>query len=74
MDIKVLYTEIITKKNALEYIKKTKDKSEVDEYLDIINALNNGLNVFNFVTTDGEYLMFLKPDKKTKKNKMYYSV
>jgi hypothetical protein len=68
MNIKVLYTEVITKKNALEYIKKTKDKSEVDEYLDIISALNNGLDVFNIVTTDGEYLMFLKPDKKSKKS------
>jgi hypothetical protein len=67
MNVKVLYTEVITKKNALEYIKKTKDKSEVDEYLDIISALNNGNDVFNIVTTDGEYLMFLKPDKKSKK-------
>jgi hypothetical protein len=47
---------------------------QINEYLDILNALKNGQHVFNITTPDGQFLIYVtaKPSdfiKKTNKKK-----
>lgn len=67
----VLKSEEITKEMALKVLSKSCElsKEEIDEYLEIITAINEGQFVYNLTTTKGEYLLYVKNDaiKDTKK-------
>ena len=69
----VLKSEEITKEMALKELSKSCElsKEEIDEYLEIITAINEGQVVYNLTTTKGEYLLYVKNDaiKDTKKKK-----
>ena len=51
MKTEILDVEYITKDIALEQIKISKNKDVIDEYLDIISAINEGISVLNLITT-----------------------
>jgi hypothetical protein len=62
---RVLSSEEITKDIALKEIKNSKlSKDEIDEYLDIINAINKGQFVYNVSTEEGDYLIYIEKEKK----------
>ena len=67
----VLKSEEITKDMALKELSNScrLSKEEIDEYLEIITAINDGQIVYNLTTTKGEYLLYVKNDaiKDTKK-------
>jgi hypothetical protein len=69
----VLKSEEITKDMALKELSKScrLSKEEIDEYLEIITAINEGQAVYNLTTTKGEYLLYVKNDsvKDTRKKK-----
>jgi hypothetical protein len=46
----------------LTYPLSNLSNEEVDEYLDILSAIDNGESVYNLVTNNGEYLLFVKGD------------
>jgi len=65
---RVLSSEEITKDIALKEIKNSKlSKDEIDEYLDIINAINKGQFVYNVSTEEGDYLIYIEKEKKGEK-------
>lgn len=65
---RVLSSEEITKDIALKEIKNSKlSKDEIDEYLDIINAINKGQIVYNVSTEEGDYLIYIEKEKKGEK-------
>lgn len=74
MKTEIIKSEEITKEMALKEL-RTPDlsKDEIDEYLEIITAINEGQFVYNLTTTKGEYLLFVQgdavKDTKSKKNK-----
>lgn len=74
MKTEIIKSEEITKEMALKEL-RTPDlsKDEIDEYLEIITALNEGQFVYNLTTTKGEYLLFVQgnavKDTKNKKTK-----
>jgi len=56
---KILSTEKITKEMALIEISASDiSQEEIDEYLEIIFAINHGQQVYNLTTTKGDYLLF----------------
>ena len=56
---KILSTEKITKEMALIEISASDlSQEEIDEYLEIIFALNHGQQVYNLTTNKGDYLMY----------------
>lgn len=56
----ILGSEQITKDSILEQFKLPDlSKDEIDEYLDIITAINNGQLVYNISTNNGDYLIFI---------------
>ena len=67
----IFKTEQITKEMALKELSKSYrlSKEEIDEYLEIITAINDGQTVYNLITNNGEYLLYAKNDivKDTKK-------
>jgi len=68
----IIKSEKITKDMALyELSNNDLSKDEIDEYLEIITAINEGLYVYNLTTTNGEYLLYAKDEaiKDTKKKK-----
>lgn len=77
MKTEILNSERITKDMVLNELNTSKlSKDEVDEYLDIICAINKGNFVYNVTTNIGEYLFFVKglvikntKEKYNKKNK-----
>lgn len=63
MKTEILSSEEITKEMAINELYNSKlSKDEIDEYLEIMIAINDGQQVFNFITNKGEYLMFVKGD------------
>ena len=71
MKTEILCFEEITKDvavSALSYITLL-TQEEINEYLDIISAINNGSYVFNIMTNKGEYLFFIKNKIKNTKKK-----
>lgn len=73
MKTEILSSEEITKDMALKELSKSNllSKEEINEYLEIIIAINDNQQVFNITTNKGEYLMFIKGDaiKDTKDRK-----
>ena len=72
MKTEIINSEEITKEIALNELTNTNlSKDEVNEYLDIITAINDGLLVYNLLTNNGEYLLFIegKAAKDTKEKK-----
>ena len=61
MKTEILNSEEITKEMALEELshKEFMSKEEIDEYLDILTAINEGQAVYNLITNKGEYLLFV---------------
>lgn len=73
MKTEIIDSELITKEMAIRELSGCLcelSREEVDEYLDILCAINNGLLVYNLTTNKGEYLLFIKgnsiKDTKTK--------
>lgn len=64
MKTEILSSEEITKDMALRELSKSNllSKEEINEYLEIIIAINDNQQVFNITTNKGEYLMFVKGD------------
>lgn len=64
MKTEIIGSEEITKDMALIELSKSKllSKDEINEYLEIIIAINDNQKVFNITTNTGEYLMFVKGD------------
>lgn len=62
MKTEILSSEEITKDMALKELSKSNllSKEEINEYLEIIIAINDNQQVFNITTNKGEYLMFIK--------------
>ena len=61
MKTEILNSEEITKEIALNELYNTNlSKEEVNEYLDILTALNSGMLVYNILTNKGEYLLFVE--------------
>jgi len=46
-------------------------KDEINEYLDILSALDNGELVYNLTTNKGEYLLYVKGDAITNTKEKY---
>jgi hypothetical protein len=70
----ILKSEEITKDMAINELSTyVLNQSEINEYLDIISAINKGEKVFNLTTNKGEYLLYIKndaiTDTKTKSKK-----
>ena len=60
MKTEILYSEQITKEMALWELSNTiLTEVEIDEYLDILNAISEGKSVYNLVTNIGEYLLII---------------
>lgn len=56
---KILSIEEITKEMALIEISASDlSHEEIDEYLEIIFALNHGQQVYNLTTNKGDYLLY----------------
>ena len=64
MKTKIIKTEKITKEMALKELSNScrLSKEEIDEYLEIITAINEGHIVYSITTNKGEYLMYAKND------------
>jgi hypothetical protein len=61
MKTEILNSERITKEIVLtELNNENLSKEEIDEYLDIISAINEGQFVYSITTNIGEYLFFVK--------------
>lgn len=62
MKTEIFSSEEITKEMALKELECacTLTQEEIDEYLDIISAINEGQSVYNLVTNRGEYLLYVK--------------
>jgi hypothetical protein len=62
MSTEILKSEEITKEMAINELSFASilTEAEVNEYLDILSAINNGESVFNLTTNKGEYLLFVK--------------
>ena len=61
MKVELLNSELITKEKALDELNNSElSKDEIDEYLDIITAINDGQTVYNIITNQGDYLFFIK--------------
>ena len=61
MKAEILNSEKITKEIVLEELNcNNLSKEEIDEYLDIISAINDGHFVYSVTTNVGEYLFFIK--------------
>lgn len=64
MKTRILDSELITKEIALNEIKDSNlSKDEIDEYLDIISAINKGQLVYNVLTDDGNYLIYIEKEE-----------
>jgi hypothetical protein len=76
MKTEILSSEEITKDMALKELSKSNllSKEEINEYLEIIIAINDNQQVFNITTNKGEYLMFIKGNaiKDTSDNNRQY--
>lgn len=60
---KILSSEEITMKIALNEIKNPNlSKKEIDEYLDIISAINKDQIVYNISTIDGNFLIYIEKE------------
>jgi len=54
----------ITKEMILKKLKCTNlSQHDIDECLDIICAIKEGCSVFNIITNDGNYLLYVKNNK-----------
>lgn len=63
MKIELLNSELITKEMAMNELNNLElSKEEIDEYLDIITAINEGQSVYNITTNHGDYLFFIKSE------------
>lgn len=72
MKTEILYSEEITKEIALEILSSGElSKEEINEYLDVIVAINRGENVFNLITNKGEYLLYSKGNAITDTKQRY---
>jgi hypothetical protein len=63
MKTEIIDSQEITRKQViyeLTYPMCELTKEEVDEYLDILSAIDNGESVYNLITNKGEYLLFVK--------------
>lgn len=64
METEILKSEEITKEIAVKELSMAYalNQAEINEYLDIISAINNGEKVFNLTTNKGEYLLYVRGD------------
>lgn len=72
MDLKLYSSELITKDMVMKELSNSElTQDEINEYLDIISAINEGQQVFNISTNRGDYLFYIKGDaiKNTTKRK-----
>jgi len=57
----ILNSEEITKEMTLdELLNSDLSKDEINEYLEIFTAINDGQRVFSIETPNGEYLIYVK--------------
>ena len=61
MKVKVLDLSQITREVVLEKLSEsnTLDLDQIDEYLDILSAIKDGMIVYNISTTGGDYILFI---------------
>lgn len=61
-EIEIIESEEITKDMALNELSNSNllSQDEIDEYLEIIIAINDNQQVFSIETNNGKYLMFIK--------------
>jgi len=61
MKVKILDLNQITKEIALDKLSEsnTLNLDQIDEYLDILSALKDGMIVYNISTTAGDYILFI---------------
>ena len=62
MKTEILNSELITKEMVVNELTFSGDlsKEEIDEYLDILCAMNCGDSVYNLTTNKGEYLLYIR--------------
>lgn len=60
----ILSIKLLTKDMIINDLKLDLSKKEIDEYLDILSAINDGQFVFNVITNNDEYLLIIKDDEK----------
>ena len=63
MKTEIIDSQLITKEeviNELTYSVCDLTREEINEYLDILCAINDGETVYNLTTNKGEYLLFIK--------------
>lgn len=61
----IINTEEITKSIVVKELTESVNdltKEEIDEYLDILCAINCGESVYNLITNKGEYLLYIRGD------------
>ena len=65
MDVKVLNINQITKDFVTEQLQNSDklSKIEIDEYLDILSALNKKKHVYNIDTPQGEFILYITAKK-----------
>jgi len=64
MKPEIIKSERITKVMAIKELKSCKlSKDEIDEYLEILTAINDGKFVYSLTTTKGEYLLYVEKEK-----------
>lgn len=63
-ELEILGAEEITKEIAVKELSNPTNLSqdEIDEYLEIIIAINDNNQVFNILTNKGEFLMYIKDE------------
>jgi len=68
MKVKVLDLSQITKEVVLEKLSEsnTLDLDQIDEYLDILSAIKDGMIVYNISTTAGDYILFITASQSKK--------
>jgi len=74
MKTEIINSEQITKEIVIEeltYSVCDLTKEEVDEYLDILCAINMGDSVYNLTTNKGEYLLYIRNDAVRDTRKKY---
>jgi hypothetical protein len=73
MKTEIIRSEKITKEMAIKELNFADHltQEEVNEYLDIISAINSGGTVFCLTTNIGEYLLYIKGESITDTKKKY---
>jgi len=60
MKVRILELSQITKEIVTSKLsEKNLDLDMIDEYLDILSAINNNQSVYNISTTEGDYILII---------------